>query len=123
MGEFLDDVLLTVPETVTPPEPGATVRATGYLRRSPGFADVPAGAIGAWRLAVKTQALLVTEKSAPWCLAPSNALRRRFDLSVRRAGAASEERLPGKGYIHLHRGDVISLVGAGGGGFGAPAGR
>jgi N-methylhydantoinase B len=43
--------------------------------------------------------------------------------SVRRAGAATEERLPGKGYIHLHRGDVISLVGAGGGGFGAPTGR
>ncbi len=44
-------------------------------------------------------------------------------VSVRRAGSEREELLPGKGYIHLHRGDVLSLVGAGGGGFGpAPAG-
>jgi N-methylhydantoinase B len=42
-------------------------------------------------------------------------------VSVRRAGSEQEEPLPGKGYIHLHRGDVLSLVGAGGGGFG-PAG-
>jgi N-methylhydantoinase B len=35
-----------------------------------------------------------------------------------RAGAAAPEELPGKGYIHLRRGDVISFVGAGGGGFG-----
>ncbi|HET6848989.1 MAG TPA: hydantoinase B/oxoprolinase family protein [Gaiellales bacterium] len=38
---------------------------------------------------------------------------------VRRAGSDAEEPLPGKGYIHLFRGDVLSLVGAGGGGFGA----
>jgi N-methylhydantoinase B len=36
-----------------------------------------------------------------------------------RAGAAAPEELPGKGYIHLYRGDVISFIGAGGGGFGA----
>jgi N-methylhydantoinase B len=40
---------------------------------------------------------------------------------VRRAGAERAEALPGKGYIHLRRGDVLSLVGAGGGGFGASA--
>jgi N-methylhydantoinase B len=40
---------------------------------------------------------------------------------VRRAGSERPEPLPGKGYIHLRRGDVLSLVGAGGGGFGAPA--
>jgi N-methylhydantoinase B len=40
---------------------------------------------------------------------------------VRRAGSERPEALPGKGYIHLRRGDVLSLVGAGGGGFGAPA--
>jgi N-methylhydantoinase B len=39
---------------------------------------------------------------------------------VRRAGATTDEELPGKGYIHLHRGDVIAFVGAGGGGYGAP---
>lgn len=38
---------------------------------------------------------------------------------VRRAGSTAFEELPGKGYIHLYRGDVISFVGAGGGGFGA----
>jgi N-methylhydantoinase B len=37
---------------------------------------------------------------------------------LRRAGEGSEEELPGKGYLHLYRGDVISFVGAGGGGFG-----
>jgi N-methylhydantoinase B len=39
--------------------------------------------------------------------------------TLRRAGSDREEPLPGKGYIHLRRGDVLSLVGAGGGGFGA----
>jgi N-methylhydantoinase B len=39
--------------------------------------------------------------------------------TLRRAGGP-EEPLPGKGYVHLRRGDVISFVGAGGGGYGAP---
>jgi N-methylhydantoinase B len=42
---------------------------------------------------------------------------------VHRAGSERPETLPGKGYIHLRRGDVLSLVGAGGGGFGASANR
>jgi len=41
--------------------------------------------------------------------------------SLRRAGEDVEQPLPGKGYVHLHRGDVLSLVGSGGGGFGPPA--
>ena len=40
--------------------------------------------------------------------------------TLRRAGADRAEELPGKGYVHLYRGDVISFVGAGGGGYGAP---
>ncbi|HLI61482.1 MAG TPA: hydantoinase B/oxoprolinase family protein [Solirubrobacteraceae bacterium] len=39
---------------------------------------------------------------------------------LRRAGAREFEELPGKGYIHLSRGDIVSFVGAGGGGFGTP---
>jgi len=39
--------------------------------------------------------------------------------SIRRAGSEVSEPVPGKGYIHLHRGDVLTLVGGGGGGFGA----
>jgi N-methylhydantoinase B/oxoprolinase/acetone carboxylase alpha subunit len=39
---------------------------------------------------------------------------------LRRAGSDEEVELPGKGYIHLHRGDVIGFIGAGGGGFGTP---
>jgi N-methylhydantoinase B len=42
-------------------------------------------------------------------------------VSIRRAGSAAPEQLPGKGYIHLYQDDVITLVGAGGGGFGRPA--
>jgi N-methylhydantoinase B len=44
--------------------------------------------------------------------------------TLHRAGEGREQPLPGKGYIHLRRGDVLSLVGAGGGGFGpiAPEG-
>ena len=38
-----------------------------------------------------------------------------------RAGAGVPEELPGKGYVHLRRGDVISFVGAGGGGYGVAA--
>jgi len=40
--------------------------------------------------------------------------------TVRRAGSTAHAPVPGKGYILLHRGDVLSLVGAGGGGFGPP---
>ncbi len=40
--------------------------------------------------------------------------------TVRRAGGNAHAPVPGKGYIVLHRGDVLSLVGAGGGGFGLP---
>ena len=39
--------------------------------------------------------------------------------TVQRAGSAEPAPVTGKGYIHLYRGDVLSLVGAGGGGFGA----
>ena len=42
--------------------------------------------------------------------------------TVRRAGTDATSAVPGKGYVLLHRGDVLSLVGAGGGGFGAPSG-
>jgi N-methylhydantoinase B len=38
--------------------------------------------------------------------------------TLRRAGSDTEEELPGKGYVHLGRGDVISFRGAGGGGYG-----
>jgi N-methylhydantoinase B/oxoprolinase/acetone carboxylase alpha subunit len=38
---------------------------------------------------------------------------------VQRAGTDAPEPVPGKGYILLHRDDVLSLVGAGGGGFGS----
>jgi N-methylhydantoinase B len=41
--------------------------------------------------------------------------------TLHRAGEGREQTLPGKGYIHLRSGDVLSLVGAGGGGFGAIA--
>ncbi|MDX6521198.1 MAG: N-methylhydantoinase [Gaiellales bacterium] len=45
--------------------------------------------------------------------------------TLHRAGEGREQPLPGKGYIHLRAGDVLSLVGAGGGGFGpiAPEGE
>jgi N-methylhydantoinase B len=42
--------------------------------------------------------------------APGRAVLRRADGTV--------QELPGKGYVHLRRGDVISFVGAGGGGYG-----
>ena len=39
-------------------------------------------------------------------------------------GDRFEELRPGKGYLHLRRGDVIAFVGAGGGAFGrAPSSR
>jgi len=41
-------------------------------------------------------------------------------VTLRRAGSDHEELLPGKGYLRLRRGDVVSFVGAGGGGYGRP---
>ena len=40
--------------------------------------------------------------------------------AIRRAGSDHEEALPGKGFLELRRGDVLILVGSGGGGYGAP---
>ena len=40
--------------------------------------------------------------------------------TIRRAGSQAEESLPGKGWIQIAKGDVLSFVGAGGGGYGAP---
>jgi N-methylhydantoinase B len=40
---------------------------------------------------------------------------------LRRAGRGVWEELPGKGYLKLRRGDVVSFVGAGGGGYGDPS--
>ena len=37
---------------------------------------------------------------------------------MRRVGTESEEPLPGKGYLRLKHGDVVSFVSSGGGGFG-----
>ena len=48
--------------------------------------------------------------------------RDRPRVLLRRAGTGDWEELPGKGYLHLRRGDVISFVGAGGGGYGAENG-
>ena len=42
---------------------------------------------------------------------------------LRRAGTDGWEELPGKGYLRLRRGDVVSFVGAGGGGYGEPPRR
>jgi N-methylhydantoinase B/oxoprolinase/acetone carboxylase alpha subunit len=39
--------------------------------------------------------------------------------AIRRAATGQTEVVHGKGYVTLHEGDVIILVGAGGGGFGA----
>ena len=39
--------------------------------------------------------------------------------AIRRAATGETEVVHGKGYVTLHEGDVIILVGAGGGGFGA----
>lgn len=46
--------------------------------------------------------------------APAHAVLRHAD--------GTEEPLPGKGYLQLRRGDIVSFVSAGGGGFGT-AGR
>ena len=42
-------------------------------------------------------------------------------VTLRRAGQRDEQPLPTKGYVELKRDDVISFVGAGGGGFGTPS--
>ena len=41
---------------------------------------------------------------------------------LRRAATGDWEELPGKGFLKLSRGDVISFIGAGGGGYGAENG-
>ncbi|MEZ5078581.1 MAG: hydantoinase B/oxoprolinase family protein [Solirubrobacterales bacterium] len=40
-------------------------------------------------------------------------------VTVLRAGGGAEERLPSKGYVHLARGDLVSFLSSGGGGYGA----
>ncbi len=84
-----------------------------------------ASACGATTGCCRTSPTACTTSSRPW---PRSARGGREGggpgapgrAAVVRAGAEREEPLPGKGYVHLYRGDVFTLVGAGGGGFGAP---
>jgi competence protein ComEC len=76
------------PEELPPPF-GTTLRAKGYLARSPGYANRLPSPPGPWRLRVKSRALMEVE-SPPGALAQlSGTLRARVEAAYRAAGEGS----------------------------------
>lgn len=90
-------VILHLPDPETPPPAfGSTLRAKGYLTRSPGFANRVPAPPGGWRLRVKSRLLLELESPPPTVARLSAALRGRVERAYRAAGPESEGRRQGK---------------------------
>ncbi|HEX5758517.1 MAG TPA: ComEC/Rec2 family competence protein [Thermoanaerobaculia bacterium] len=80
------DLFLHLPDEEEPPPFGATLRAKGYLRRSPGFANAARVPPGPWRLRLKSR-LLLREEAPPGALAAmSGRVRRRAERAFAAAG-------------------------------------
>lgn len=87
-------IALDLPESVTPPSPGSSIRVRGFLRRSAGFANERESPAGRWRLRVKSAHFLAIEQP------PSSAAVRltRFRDRVASPFAAHAAGHPGVGY-------------------------
>ncbi len=80
------DLVLHLPDDEEPPPLGATLRAKGYLRRSPGFANAARVPPGPWRLRLKSR-LLLREESPPGAMAAlSGRVRQRAERAFATAG-------------------------------------
>lgn len=91
------EAILHIPDPEEPPPPfGATLRARGYLTRSPGFANRVAAPPGPWRLRVKSRQLLSVESPPGLAARLSNALRRRVEAAYQAAGPESGGERQGK---------------------------
>ena len=77
-------------------------------------------------LADQSDGMYYVEQTNPRVRRPRPRGRRRRRARPRHRAPGRHRRrtspVPGKGYVLLHRDDVLSLVGAGGGGFGSPPG-
>jgi ComEC/Rec2-related protein len=95
-GDLLTSLPLEVslhlpdPEDFPPPF-GTTLRAKGYLSRSPGFANRLPSPPGPWRLRVKSRRLIEVERPPGALARLSGALRARVEVAYRAAGPAHGE--------------------------------
>ncbi|HEY0514026.1 MAG TPA: DNA internalization-related competence protein ComEC/Rec2 [Thermoanaerobaculia bacterium] len=86
------DVSLHLPDPEELPPPfGTTLRAKGYLTRSPGFANRLPSPPGPWRLRVKSRQLVEIESPPGPLERLSGALRFRVERAYRDAGPESGE--------------------------------
>jgi competence protein ComEC len=92
---------LDLPGDEPPPPTGARLRAQGYLRRSPGYANREPVAQGPWRLRVKSRRLLAVEEGPGPLAWLSGLVRGPIETAV----GAAEERASG-----LDRGQGTALA-------------
>ncbi len=72
---------VTVPHNTEPPAIGATVRLRGYLRRSPGYANLTPTDPGPWRMRLKSARFLTVEDEPGSLLSLAGWLRRRAETA------------------------------------------
>ncbi|HXU46158.1 MAG TPA: DNA internalization-related competence protein ComEC/Rec2 [Thermoanaerobaculia bacterium] len=77
---------LRVPGESEPPPFGTGVRCTGYLRRSPGFANAVAIERGPWRLSLKSRVFLEVESEPGPIARLAGRLRRATERALAKAG-------------------------------------
>jgi len=99
---------LDLPGDEPPPPFGARLRAAGYLRRSPGYANREGMPPGPWRLRVKSRRLLAIEEGPGLLARLSGALRGRVEAALEEAGSAGASGGGGDGHgIALARALVL----------------
>jgi len=102
------ETILHLPDPEEPPPPfGSTLRAKGYLARSPGLGNRIPSPPGPWRMRIKSRQLLEVESPPGPVARLSNALRLRVEEAYRAAGPGVGE---GKALARaLVLGDVSAL--------------
>jgi competence protein ComEC len=86
------EVILHLPDPEELPPPfGTTLRAKGYLVRSPELGNRIPSPPGPWRLRVKSRELVEIESPPGWLASLSGAIRRRVEQAYNAAGPESGE--------------------------------
>ena len=76
------DLQVTMPADSAPPPIGTVVRLRGYLKRSPGFANIAPIEPGSWRLHLKSDRFLSVDAPAGGWLAGAGRLRRGVEARL-----------------------------------------
>ncbi len=117
------DLQVTMPPDAAPPAIGSTVRLKGYLRRSPGYANLPPMDPGPWRMRIKSARFLTVEGAPGTLTTLAGWLRRRAETAFEAPGArgrgsvlaralllGDRSRLPGSWQAALRRSGLAHVL-------------